>query len=521
MAAPEERTESRLASSRTVAVIGAGISGITAAAHLLRAGLSVTVFERSAQSGGVWNYDPQPAQDTPFPNERPSEGDYKPSSPGEHAYRTPPPEAGTRRRESDAAQSLDAAKGLDAAKLVHAPPSACYAGLKNNIPLPLMTTSLGRYPADAPDFGPWSTVLSYIKTISASEGVDAVTIHNTRVEEVKKHGEVWAVRTLALEAHAQGHRLTERNWEFDAVVVASGHYHTPSVPNIAGLDEWKARFPDRVLHSKQYRTPERFRRHNVLLVGGGVSSGDIARELDGVANKVFQSVRGGKFDLSAALLPANAQRVAGVKAFRIGSIDATDSDSSPSVVGDVALTDGTVLRGIDSVVLATGYLTSYPFLGHLHSDVVRAQEAGEDLIVTAEGAMTHNLYRDIFYISDPSLAFLGVPFHLSLFPTVDIQSQLVARVLSGQVGVPTRAKMREEYQDNVQRKGLSHELHSYLDKAAELDYVAGLVEWANRGARERGLAEIKGHSDELEAKYWQLREDAKGVFADPRAWGPA
>jgi heterodisulfide reductase subunit A-like polyferredoxin len=37
-----------------VSVIGAGISGVTAAAHLRREGMNVTVFERSSAAGGIW-----------------------------------------------------------------------------------------------------------------------------------------------------------------------------------------------------------------------------------------------------------------------------------------------------------------------------------------------------------------------------------------------------------------------------------------------------------------------------------
>jgi cation diffusion facilitator CzcD-associated flavoprotein CzcO len=40
--------------SNHVAVIGAGISGIVAAAHLKKEGLDVVVFERSSAAGGVW-----------------------------------------------------------------------------------------------------------------------------------------------------------------------------------------------------------------------------------------------------------------------------------------------------------------------------------------------------------------------------------------------------------------------------------------------------------------------------------
>lgn len=39
---------------KTVAVIGAGVSGVSSAIHLRNAGLNVTVFERGDVVGGVW-----------------------------------------------------------------------------------------------------------------------------------------------------------------------------------------------------------------------------------------------------------------------------------------------------------------------------------------------------------------------------------------------------------------------------------------------------------------------------------
>jgi len=40
--------------SKQVAVIGAGISGVVAAAHLKKEYVNVTVFERSSAAGGIW-----------------------------------------------------------------------------------------------------------------------------------------------------------------------------------------------------------------------------------------------------------------------------------------------------------------------------------------------------------------------------------------------------------------------------------------------------------------------------------
>jgi cation diffusion facilitator CzcD-associated flavoprotein CzcO len=52
--------------------------------------------------------------------------------------------------------------------------------------------------------------------------------------------------------------LLEDNFEFDAVVVASGHYHAPQIPDIPGLKQIKDLWPNRIWHSKRYRTPGAF-----------------------------------------------------------------------------------------------------------------------------------------------------------------------------------------------------------------------------------------------------------------------
>jgi cation diffusion facilitator CzcD-associated flavoprotein CzcO len=516
-----------------VAVVGAGISGISAAAHLLRSGLSVTVFERSSGLGGVWNYDPRVPNDPPFPNERPSVGDYTTSAPGSYAAKSASVSTGLQRCNGPSvAKATALADGIfDAIEVEHAPPSACYYGLKNNIPTSLMNTSLGSYPAGTEEVVGRSVIHEYIKNVFRSTDVDKATLFNTRVEGVSKHiGDgAWIIRTLSLQKSGESVRHVEQHWEFDAVVVASGHFNAPKLPNFPGLDLWKARYPpDRVIHSKQYRSPERFSGKNVLLIGGAVSSNDIARELGGIANKIYQSTRDGRFDLSSALLPPGAERVAAVKSFSLTDQPngtscylANEADPDAVILGHVNLSDGRVLENIHHVILGTGYLTSYPFLAHLHADTTPAEAAGDQVLVTADGNITHNLYKEVFYIPDPTLAFIGVPVHLSLFPTADVQSQLVARVFSGQARLPIEGAMRREYGERVRRKGLGKYFHSYLGEGEELRYVEELVELANAGAAQpNGAGGVKGHSDAWIAGYWDMREKAKWVFSDGRAWDP-
>jgi cation diffusion facilitator CzcD-associated flavoprotein CzcO len=114
MASPPQSPPSGVAS---VAVIGAGISGVCSAAYALREGLSVTVFDRSTIAGGVWHYDERKAEEPPYPNEKPSEGDYRLSQPGERRYPTPPPGDG----------ETKAAPPSDTDRIRFSPPGPCYA----------------------------------------------------------------------------------------------------------------------------------------------------------------------------------------------------------------------------------------------------------------------------------------------------------------------------------------------------------------------------------------------------------
>jgi hypothetical protein len=116
----------------------------------------------------------------------------------------------------------------------------------------------------------------YIRSYAQSFNVEPLIKYNTRAEKLWKYGEKWSLRSSTLvrigtdspqkvyqehvkvESNLHIHRLTF-DQEFDAVVIASGHYHASRVPDIPGLKEWKARWPNRVQHSKGYRKPDEFK----------------------------------------------------------------------------------------------------------------------------------------------------------------------------------------------------------------------------------------------------------------------
>lgn len=88
------------------------------------------------------------------------------------------------------------------------------------------------------------------------------------------------------------------------------------------------------------------------------------------------------------------------------------------------------------------YADSYPFLPHLHCDPWSGSRPDVDRVLVTNGESVRNLYRDVFYIPDPALTFLGLSVNTSAFSFFEYQSISVARVLSGQAFLPDEKTMR-------------------------------------------------------------------------------
>lgn len=467
-----------------VAVIGAGVSGLCTGAHLLKQGANVTVFERSPVSSGVWHFDPRvDAGSVEYPSKAASAGDYTTSVPGQFLPHT------SRASQQHPLDTPD----RDALDVAFAPPGPCYSGLKNNVPTTLLYSSLRSWPDGTADNVSHWEVERYLQDLGADYGLDDVILYNTRVEEAKKSidGKRWLLRTITLLAERGEPQVVERTWDFYAVVACSGHYNLPRVPAIPGLDEWKAAFHDRIIHTKEYRNPEPFRNKNVLVIGGGTSSLDVCRELSEAANRIYQSTRGGRFDHSTTVLPSSVKRVGEVSKFVLNPAATKTADSIP---GQIVLKDGSVFADIHHVIIATGYITSFPFLAQFHRDELLIDDATTEVLVTSEGNMVHNLHKDIFYIEDPTLSFIGIPYYVSTFTLFDFQAQVVARVLTGKTRLPTRPAMRREYEYKVVARGRGRNFHSLADEGAEVAHVKDLVDNVNAGTTDSKIELMQGHT---------------------------
>lgn len=491
-----------------VAVIGAGVSGITTAAYLLKNGIDVTVFERSGFTSGVWHYDSKAPNSPSYPSVSPSAGDYEVSKAGQFLP-TKVPAASQNGNHVHPLNSDDS----EALRIAFSPPGPAYAGLRNNVPTSLLYSSLGPWPQGTEDITGHDQIESYLQGLSAEHGVDDVTIFHTRVDDAKKSddGSKWILRTASLLKGNGSPRLLERTWQFDALVIASGHYNLPRIPDTPGLAEWKAIYGDRIIHTKEYRHPEAYRDKTVLVIGGGASAMDVCRESTAVAKRVLQSTRGGEFDLPKSMLPPSIEHLGGIEGFELDPkpTEATELDPAAPIQGSIVLNDGQVVKDIDYVVLATGYLTSYPFLRQYHADDLHIDAVTPDVLVTSEGNMVHHLHKDIFYIEDPSLAFIGVPYYTATFSLFDFQAQALARVLSGKTRLPSREAMREDYEKRVASTGRGRGFHSLAVDGAEPAYIKDLFAWANSSLVDDAIEPLKGHTEQWLETYWEAREKRK------------
>jgi hypothetical protein len=240
-----------------------------------------------------------------------------------------------------------------------------------------------------------------------------------------------------------------------------------------------------------------------------VSANDISKDIGPVVNRIYQSQRNGKFDLPASLLPENATRFGPIESFRIQS-NSPLSECDPLPV-QITLASGESFCNIHYIILCTGYLFSLPFLKAYHNDTLTPQDANDKVLVT-DGHQIHNLHKDIFYIPDPSLIFVGVPFFTATFSLFDFQAIVVAKYLAARVQLPSLEEQRIEYRNRVDQKGYGKPFHSLRDK--EEEYVDDLLQWINKPIVEAGGQPIRGHSEEwLQAKTEQ-RERIKLLFGD-------
>ncbi|ATO13141.1 monooxygenase [Micromonospora sp. WMMA2032] len=372
-----------------VAVVGAGAAGLATLKALGDAGVPAVAFETADTLGGLWVY----------------------GAPGSPAYRT-----------------------------LH------------------LNTSRGRtefadhpMPGDWPDYPDHTRVAGYLGDYADRFGLrDAVRLRHT-VDRVTAAGDGWRVHATGPDGPV--------TVDVEAVVVANGHNRVPNRPA-----PYPGECAAQQMHSHDYRGPEQLAGRRVLVVGGGNSAMDIAVDASYAATRTLLSLRRGVWVVPKYLLGRPSDTLNGALARRLpwrlrqrisqSMLSATvgpparyglpapehgflqdhptlsdtllsrlthgDVQARPGIArfaGDrVEFTDGRVDE-VDLVLWCTGYRVEVPFL---------------DPALLGDGADRLPLYRHVFHLDAPGLAFVGLMQSTgAAFPLVEAQARLVAARLAG------------------------------------------------------------------------------------------
>lgn len=357
--------------------------------------------------------------------------------------------------------------------------SSAYRSLRINTSRP--ETELAEFPMPASwgDYPSHERIAEYLAAYAAHFELTRHVRFRTAVvhaEPAANGGYLLDLRDLETGAVQREH--------FDALVVASGHHHTPRLP----VPMPPGTFSGSVLHAHDYRSPDAplaLRSKDVLVVGLGNSAVDIACELAHASGaRVTISARRGAWILPKYLfgkpidqgalvprwLPGKLRRRIVTGAFSllrgsmgrhglptpdhlIGEAHPTLSDELPSLVRAgrigvrpaIAEFDGVTVRFVDgtsdefaAIVYCTGYEVSFPYLSPAHVGVVDNELP---------------LYFRVFHPEHRHLFFVGLAQTIgAILPVAREQAALVAEHLAGKYHLPEKDEISRAIQAETRRR---------------------------------------------------------------------
>uniref|UniRef100_A0A3P9JM91 Flavin-containing monooxygenase n=1 Tax=Oryzias latipes TaxID=8090 RepID=A0A3P9JM91_ORYLA len=392
-----------------VAVIGAGPSGLTSIKCCLDEMLEPTCFESSNDIGGLWRF-----KETPEPGK-----------------------------------------------------ANIYQSVVINSSKEMMSYSDFPPPAELPNNMHHSEVMLYLRLYAQEFQLMQHIRFQTTVVSVRQRADFavtgqWDVDTES----AAGQRETHI---FDAVLVCSGHYTQPHLPlsDFPGIEGFKGRY----LHSWEYRNSKGLEGKRVLVIGTGNSGSDIAVDISRAAERVYLSTRRGAWVIGRVglgglpgdivwssrmqsmmrnLFPnwstravenklneAFDHKLYGLKPKHSfwAQIPIVNDDLAGRIISgrvqvkpnvkeflgtSVVFADGSIINEVDTVIFATGYNYSFPFL--------------PPKIQTKCGYRLR-LYKHIFPpLTRPTLAVVGFIHGFgAVNPLAEMQARWATRVFKGTV----------------------------------------------------------------------------------------
>ncbi|XP_060070493.1 flavin-containing monooxygenase 5-like [Ylistrum balloti] len=373
---------------RRVAVIGAGISGLATLRNLLSLDRKYipTCFERGSDVGGVWLY-----------NENTHTDEY-----GMPVF------------------------------------SSIYRDLVSNLPKLMM--EFPDFPNTDPDtdssFMHREDVMNYIKRYADHHDLGKFIRTHTYVTNVCPNSEErfpeWTV------SYYDVRNKEPQQDVFHAVFVCTGHQHTPYIPDIEGVKE----FQGEIIHSKNYRIPERFTNKRVVILGASFSGTDLALGISPYAKQIFLSHIKERLK---SVFPENIIEKPGIKRMTRTSVVFLDDTEEE----------------VDVLLFCTGYSYNFPFLS--------------DDVINVNGNKVMPLYKHVVNVKHPNLFFVGILELVPYFLLANVSSKFAVAVLNGDISLPSQTEMQESVEEDFEnRKKRGDKPHAFIDNEKIWEYERDL-----------------------------------------------
>ncbi|KAL3248248.1 hypothetical protein MRX96_056655 [Rhipicephalus microplus] len=402
---------------KRIAIVGGGSAGMTAAKSCLEEDLEPVVFEQTDALGGLWRYRDVPEYGVP---------------------------------------SLMKATIINTCKEMSSfsdfPPPREFANYMHH-----------------------SSLVRYFELYANHFGVTKHIRYNTEVTRVQKSQDYDETGRWDVTYRTKGQ--PPRTETFDGVMICSGHHVIPHVPTFKGLEKFKGQ----VFHTHDYKIPDGFRDKKILIIGVGNSGADVAVDLCPCAEKVYLSTRRGCWVIRRVGfwgIPADSflnRRTVNLfnkyaPEWLVNFVYETYSNEAFNhKLGDVEefTETGVIFKGeegyeekLDVVILATGYLATFPFLD-------------QEVHKTEKNKVC--LYKYVFppHLPHPTLAFIGLLQLLGgVFPAQEAQSRWFAQLINKKVSLPSCKEMQADYErwrENLEKRYVDSLRHTF--QADWVDYM--------------------------------------------------
>ncbi|KAH9922911.1 FAD/NAD(P)-binding domain-containing protein [Fomitopsis serialis] len=279
------------------------------------------------------------------------------------------------------------------------PESPTYPLLHTNTPHPTMTYPHVPFPPGTELYPGWDAVRQYHADFATQFDLWPHISLNHTVVSAQWHGHDdfgdWHVEVHSPPVDGDTEDVVLKR-TFDHLVVANGHNHYPHIPEWNGTDDWLA-----------YPRP-------------------------GVPGR-----------------QRNATTTPGANVIEKPEIAYFTPDA-------IVFVDGSVVEGVDTVFLATGYEFRVPFLSAPHASTLVTDRDSQETSSTAQQLTTnlryiYPLYQHVFSLAPAvpptALAFLGLPVLIANCPSDYAQGMYIAHALANASLLPPREQMLQELLD--------------------------------------------------------------------------